>query len=61
MHRQAYIDLRGWSLPADEDGADEGFLVQYADQDQENVPGFTGYISWSPKDVFERAYECLVE
>jgi hypothetical protein len=31
-------------------------LVQYADGGAPNVEGFTGYISWSPQDVFERAY-----
>ena len=29
MTRQAYNDFRGWQLPADENGADEGYLVEY--------------------------------
>lgn len=56
MTRQEYNDLRGWELPADEDGADEGYLVEYHDGGQANHPNFAGYISWSPADVFERAY-----
>jgi hypothetical protein len=56
MTRQAYNDLRGWTLPADENGADEGYLVEYLDGGKANVPGFLGYISWSPADVFDRAY-----
>lgn len=56
MTRQAYNDLRGWELPADENGADEGYLVQYADGGAKNVDGFDGYVSWSPQDVFEKAY-----
>lgn len=61
MKRSDYNALRGWALPVDENGADTGFIVQYADQNQTNLEGFTGYVSWSPHDVFERAYKCLVE
>lgn len=57
MTRQAYNDLRGWQLPADENGADEGYLVEYVDGGQSNHPDYAGYISWSPKDVFDRAYK----
>lgn len=56
MNRQAYNDLRGWLLPADEDGADAGYLVEYLDGGKANVPGYAGYVSWSPADVFDRAY-----
>ena len=56
MTRQAYNDFRGWQLPALENGDDEGFLVEYIDGGQANTPEFMGYVSWSPKDVFERAY-----
>ena len=49
--------LRGWDLPADENGADEGYLVEYADGGAGNVPEVTGYVSWSPKGVFLKAYE----
>lgn len=57
MTRQAYNDLRGWQLPADENGADEGYLVEYIDGGKANHPDFQGYISWSPADVFDRAYK----
>ena len=56
MTRLAYNELRGWTLPADENPEDDGYLVEYMDGGQANHPGFIGYISWSPKDVFERAY-----
>jgi len=56
MTRLAYNQYRGWELPADENGDDEGFLVEYVDGGKANVPGRAGYVSWSPKDVFERAY-----
>jgi len=57
MTRQAYNDLRGWTLPENEDGADEGYLVEYQDGGAANHPDFKGYISWSPKEVFERGYK----
>lgn len=41
-----YNELRGWTMPDDEDPAREGYFVQYPD----------GYQSWSPKEVFEGAY-----
>lgn len=56
MDRAAYNDYRGWELPADEDGNDPGFLVEYLDGGRANDSRHDGYISWSPKDVFERAY-----
>ncbi len=56
MTRQAYNDLRGWTVPADENPADDGYLVEYLDGGKPNVAGFEGYVSWSPKAQFEAAY-----
>ena len=56
MTRLEYNEFRGWTLPEDENGADEGFLVEYVDGGQANTKEFSGYVSWSPKEVFERAY-----
>lgn len=56
MTRQAYNDYRGWTLPADEDGADAGYLVEYQDGGKPNHPSHVGYISWSPKAQFDAAY-----
>jgi hypothetical protein len=56
MTRSEYNLLRGWQLPEDEDGSDEGFLVEYVDGGKANTEIFEGYVSWSPKDVFNRAY-----
>lgn len=39
-----YNTLRGWTVPADENPADDGYMVIYPD----------GYRSWSPKDQFEK-------
>ncbi len=46
MNLGKYNEHRGWTIPADEDPAREGYLVEYED----------GYQSWSPKEVFEAAY-----
>ena len=56
MTRAEYNLLRGWIVPADENPDDDGYLVEYVDGGKANHPDFAGYISWSPKDVFERAY-----
>jgi hypothetical protein len=59
MNRKEYNDYRGWELPSDENGEDEGFLVEYIQSETSpniNHPEHKGYISWSPKDVFEESY-----
>ena len=56
MNRQNYNDFRGWTLPSDEEGTDEGYLVEYIDGGKANTDIYDGYVSWSPKDVFDRAY-----
>ncbi len=56
MNRLDYNNYRGWVLPEDEDGRDDGYLVEYLDGGQANHEDHKGYISWSPKAVFEKAY-----
>lgn len=56
MNRQEYNDLRGWTVPSDENPEDEGYLVEYQNDSQSNVSGFDGYISWSPTKPFDEAY-----
>ena len=56
MDRGNYNLLRGWELPADENGDDEGYLVEYTDGGKPNHANFAGYVSWSPKAQFEGAY-----
>ncbi|PVE25421.1 DUF2829 domain-containing protein [Microvirga sp. KLBC 81] len=57
MTRAEYNAYRGWTVPADENPNDEGCLVEYTDGDRSNHPNHAGYISWSPKDVFEASYQ----
>ena len=56
MTRQQYNDFRGWELPADENGADDGYLVEYLDGGKPNTTTYVGYVSWSPKEQFDKAY-----
>lgn len=56
MNRADYNTFRGWTLPLDENGADEGYLVEYLDGGKPNTPHYAGYVSWSPKAQFEVAY-----
>ena len=41
-----YNKLKGWEIPANEDPKTEGYKVVYPD----------GYVSWSPKPIFEEVY-----
>lgn len=50
MTREAYNQLRGWELPKNENPEDQGYLVKYNDN----------YISWSPKDIFEKQHFMLL-
>ena len=56
MTRAAYSVFRGWELPADENGTDEGYLVEYLDGGKPNTNTHAGYVSWSPKEQFDNAY-----
>lgn len=55
MTRLEYSQYRGWELPKDERGDDEGYLVEYFDSEP-NHPDHKGYISWSPKEQFDKAH-----
>lgn len=59
MNRLTYNNYRNWELPPNEDGTDEGYLVEYTDGGTANDHRHAGYISWSPKEVFEQAYKPL--
>lgn len=52
MTRQEYNDLRGWRLPVDENGSDEGYLTEDINAPS-NLEGWDGYISWTPKAMFD--------
>lgn len=58
MTRIEYNEYRGWELPEEEKGMenDPGFLVEDLNSTNSNHAGHKGYISWSPKEVFEESY-----
>ena len=64
MTRQEYNDFRGWALPENEAGTgdDAGYMVEYEPHlaNKPNVDGYAGYISWSPKAVFDETYKPLI-
>lgn len=46
MNLGDYNKFKGWTIPANENPEKEGYKVKYSDD----------YISWSPKEIFEKAY-----
>lgn len=56
MSRGEYNVYRDWVLPTNEDGGDEGYLVEYLDGGKANDSRHAGDISWSPKAQFDAAY-----
>ena len=60
MTKGDYCKLRNWNLPDNEEPEEEGYLVEYPDS-LSNHPDFRGYISWSPKAVFEAAYNSYTD
>ena len=55
MTRGEYNVYRGWILE-NKDPSEQGYLVEYPDGGSPNDERHTGYISWSPRDVFDRTY-----
>lgn len=56
-----YNIIRGWDIPDDEDPNKAGYLVEYEDGGEPNLEGYAGYVSWSPKDVFDNIYKEIPE
>ena len=56
MTRGEYNEYRGWQIPENEDPLEQGYLVEYVDGGKPNDERHSGYISWSPRDVFEKSY-----
>ena len=53
MSKAEYNELRGWEASGEDR---PGFLVMYEPDGNPNIEGFEGYVSWSPKDTFEKGY-----
>lgn len=61
MNKEEYCQYRQWEVPSNENPKEEGYLVEYLDGGKPNDERHLGYISWSPKDVFEKAYKVIEE
>ena len=57
MNKEEYYQYRQWEVPLNENPKEEGYLVEYLDGGKPNDERHLGYISWSPKDVFEKSYK----
>ena len=60
MTRGDYNKFKGWVISADDDPADDGYLVGYPEADGDfDGPLQDGcqHLSWSPKHIFESAYK----
>ena len=56
MSRAEYCDYRGWELPKNEDPDEPVYLVECTDGGKPNDERHAGYITMSPKEVFDNAY-----
>lgn len=56
LTRQGYMDARAWVLPANENGADEGYLLGFDNEANPGVLDRSNIITWLPKAEFEAAY-----
>ena len=56
MSRAEYCTYRGWQLPENEDPNEPVYLVEYTDGGKPNDERHQGYITMSPKEVFDNAY-----
>jgi hypothetical protein len=55
MKRADYCKLRGWDLPTNENGEDEGFLVENRALARNTAaPPYSGHISWQTKEQFNQ-------
>ena len=52
MTRQDYNDLRGWTLPANENGDDAGYVVAAYERD---------HVAWMPKAEFEALHQPVAD
>jgi len=60
LTRAQWCEARGWELPADENGDDEGYAIEYLDGGKPNIEGHEGYVTWTPTDVFDNAYRSVL-
>jgi|TARA_B110000908_G_scaffold172758_1_gene242811 hypothetical protein len=59
MTRAEYVAIRGWEMPENENPNEEVYMVEYEPtvDNKTNLEGYEGYVTMSPKLVFEEAYK----
>ena len=57
MTRAEYNDYRGWVLPDDEDGSDEGYLIEEISDAPANFKLHKGPICWKTKEQFKASFK----
>jgi len=53
MNRLEYNNYRGWELPADEDGSDQGMLIDHSNGTSDDLD----YIKWETLAIFNSVYK----
>ena len=59
MTKEEYCKVRGWEVPKGENPNEEVYMVEYEPtvDNTPNLEGYEGYVTMSPKLVFEEAYK----
>jgi hypothetical protein len=57
MNLADYHIYRGWKLPSNDNGENEGYLVECLNGGEPNHEHHEGYVSWRPKQQFENNYQ----
>lgn len=55
MTRLEYNEFRGWEVPDDENGSDDGFLIETIGGFK-NTQTYKGFVQWLPTTQFEAEY-----
>lgn len=56
MTRGEYNQLRGWTLPENENPDDTGMLLDILSGKSNNIEGYKGYVTWLPTAEFDKTY-----
>lgn len=57
LTREEYNTSRGWTVPADENPEDKGFLIEHLSHADAGSIEYSGYVSWLPEKEFREHYQ----
>lgn len=60
MTRLEYNEFRGWDLPENENGSDDGFLIETIGG-MKNTPTYNGFVQWLPIEQFKSEYRSFTK